>query len=207
MNKIDRKVRAKKLGLCNQCYCNPRQKDKTRCSKCLSRLPTRDQIEEKKQKAKELGLCSSCYTRKPVEGKTRCPECLANAKRNWEKYWKDPTFRETQKKRSVEWNKNNKPHRNERTRNRRRKIKELVLKHYGDKCNCPGCDVTEPKFLTIDHISGGGKKHRKEIGRFGGDFYEWLVKNNFPDGFQVLCFNCNCAKGFFGKCPHEEKNK
>jgi hypothetical protein len=84
----------------------------------------------------------------------------------------------------------------------------MVLEHYGVKCNCPGgCDVTEPKFLTIDHIHGGGVKHRKSIGRQGGDFYAWLVKNKYPDGFQVLCFNCNCAKGFFGKCPHEEVQK
>jgi hypothetical protein len=204
---LNRKNRAKELGLCNQCYKHPRQEGKTRCQKCLSRSPTRDQIDQKKVRAKELGLCTTCYTRHPVSGKTRCLECIENAKRNMERYRKDSVFREMQKKRSSDWNKNNKTHRNEQTRIRRRKIKELVLNHYGNKCNCPGCDVKEPKFLTIDHIHGGGKKHRKKIGRYGGDFYEWLVINNFPDGFQVLCFNCNCAKGFFGKCPHEEKNK
>jgi hypothetical protein len=26
--------------------------------------------------------------------------------------------------------------------------------------------------------------------------------NEFPDGFQVLCHNCNLAKGYYGECPH-----
>ena len=29
----------------------------------------------------------------------------------------------------------------------------------------------------------------------------WLIKNDFPPGYQVLCFNCNYAKTAFGKCP------
>ena len=33
-------------------------------------------------------------------------------------------------------------------------------------------------------------------------------KNNYPEGFQVLCSNCNFAKGKYGSCPHtwEDKN-
>ena len=33
----------------------------------------------------------------------------------------------------------------------------------------------------------------------------WIVKNNFPKGFQILCHNCNLAKGYSknNKCPHE----
>ena len=33
------------------------------------------------------------------------------------------------------------------------------------------------------------------------------IKNNFPKGFQILCHNCNIAKGHYGKCPHEKKFK
>jgi hypothetical protein len=35
-----------------------------------------------------------------------------------------------------------------------------------------------------------------------------VIQNNFPEGFQILCHNCNFAKGFprnNGKCPHENK--
>lgn len=58
-------------------------------------------------------------------------------------------------------------------------------------------------FLCIDHIDGGGNKHRAEI---KGDFYRWLIDNNFPPGFQTLCHNCNMAKGLYGRCPHERNN-
>ena len=46
--------------------------------------------------------------------------------------------------------------------------------------------------LTIDHIKGGGTKHRKKIK--GEKITVWLKKNNFPKGFQTLCFNCNWKK-------------
>lgn len=92
----------------------------------------------------------------------------------------------------------------------RRANKLLVLKHYSNNelaCNCCGESIYE--FLTIDHINGGGNKHRIGMvsGRAGsGDFYRFLIKNNFPDGYQVLCFNCNNAKHMFKRCPHKEVN-
>ena len=61
------------------------------------------------------------------------------------------------------------------------------------------------EFLQIDHIDGGGTKHRREIGV--GMLYKWLRRNNYPAGFQTLCANCNFAKGRYGKCPHENKSR
>lgn len=78
-----------------------------------------------------------------------------------------------------------------------------ALTHYGGnppKCVC--CGESEIKFLTIDHIHNDGKKQRRIHG-IGYYFYKWLEKNNYPKGFQVLCMNCNCAKAWYGKCPHE----
>ena len=90
-----------------------------------------------------------------------------------------------------------------RTDNRRQ-----CLSHYSDddiKCKCCGEDTEQ--FMCIDHIDGGGNKHRNELkkgGQPGGaNTYRWLIVNNFPKGFQVLCHNCNLAKGFYGSCPHE----
>jgi hypothetical protein len=57
-------------------------------------------------------------------------------------------------------------------------------------------------MLGIDHINGGGTKHRKEIKNFG--IYKWLIDNNYPLGYRVLCHNCNCSLGFNGYCPHGE---
>jgi len=47
---------------------------------------------------------------------------------------------------------------------------------------------------------------RKEaIGPRGGSatLYLWLEKQNYPEGFQVLCANCNTARTK-GVCPHQE---
>lgn len=83
----------------------------------------------------------------------------------------------------------------------RRNLKIRVFKAYSKgkpKCRC--CKEDNPVFLCIDHIDGGGHKHIKEV----GDLYRWLVKNNFPKGFQVLCYNCNRGKWINGgSCPHK----
>jgi hypothetical protein len=97
-------------------------------------------------------------------------------------------------------------HREERLaygRNYARNFRIAVFNHYGHSCKC--CGETEPNFLQIDHIDGGGNKHRKLIGR--SHLYSWLVKNNYPKGFQVLCTNCNFAKGHYGVCPHQLEKK
>ena len=86
-------------------------------------------------------------------------------------------------------------------RDYRLKLKKIVLDHYGNKCIC--CGERQIEFLTIDHISGGGSEHRRLLKTKGGTkFYRWLKINNFPAGYQILCFNCNSAKGFYGTCPH-----
>ena len=38
----------------------------------------------------------------------------------------------------------------------------------------------------------------------GSTLHKWIKDNNFPDGFQILCHNCNQAKGYYGICPHEK---
>lgn len=60
--------------------------------------------------------------------------------------------------------------------------------------------------LTIDHIFEDGKAHREELGtRHTIALYQWLINNDFPDTFQVLCMNCNFAKYLNGGlCPHQE---
>lgn len=78
-----------------------------------------------------------------------------------------------------------------------------VIENYGGKCVC--CDEDKFEFLTIDHIKDNGAIERKITKQgTGGKIYRWLIKNNFPkENYQLLCFNCNCSKGFFGYCPHK----
>ena len=74
------------------------------------------------------------------------------------------------------------------------RLKTTVLTHYSiETPACAHCGITDIDVLTIDHINGGGTKHRREL-KSWGSIYRWLVTNNFPVGFQVLCFNCNFKK-------------
>lgn len=76
-----------------------------------------------------------------------------------------------------------------------------TLTHYGKgKCACVMCGESRPACLTIDHINGGGKRHRAELGRKGGyKFYYWLRQQNFPTGYQTLCMNCQFVKMILDK--------
>ena len=83
------------------------------------------------------------------------------------------------------------------------RLKMQVFAAYGGaKCTCPGCNITLGSMLTIDHLHGGGGLHRKKIGGSTDKLYAWLIKYNFPSGFQVLCWNCNLSKHIRGKCEH-----
>ncbi len=75
-----------------------------------------------------------------------------------------------------------------------RKLREDILTHYGDgKLACVICGENKLPCLTIDHINGGGNKHRKTLGlRAGMQFYRWLRKQGYPLGFRTLCRNCQC---------------
>ena len=88
---------------------------------------------------------------------------------------------------------------------RNRRVRREVLSHYSDGIpHCVCCGETEFEFLTIDHINGGGNAHRKSTGS-GANMTDWIRRNNYPDGFQILCMNCNWAKGMYGECPHTKR--
>jgi hypothetical protein len=102
-----------------------------------------------------------------------------------------------------------------------------VLQYYSKRlsnsdipcCNCCGLnDYLE--FLSLDHIPGRvemnsisevvklGYKSTKK----GNGLHKWIIDNNYlkdlqTEYFQILCHNCNFAKGHSkdGKCPHERK--
>lgn len=80
-----------------------------------------------------------------------------------------------------------------------------MLQMYGGRCAC--CGETEEKFLGIDHVRNDGWLDRKR-GLSGTQLYQWLKRNGWPkEGFQLLCHNCNLAKGFYGECPHETERR
>lgn len=84
----------------------------------------------------------------------------------------------------------------------RQRLRDAALAAYGDKCAC--CGVTERAFLTIDHVNRDGAVHRQSIGNITINL--WLARHGYPDGFQILCWNCNMGRERNdGVCPHEEQ--
>jgi len=105
-------------------------------------------------------------------------------------------------KKRREWYMSNK----ESVKDKCARLRLEALKHYSQAevpyCKC--CNESIINFLTIDHINGGGTKHRKEVtssSRLG----LFLAKNNYPEGYQILCYNCNCSKGSGDICKGHNK--
>lgn len=81
---------------------------------------------------------------------------------------------------------------------------QVLVAYSQNPPSCKCCSETINQFLSIDHIDGCGLKLRK-VERSGTPLYIYLKARNFPKGYQVLCHNCNGAKGFYGLCPHQQK--
>ncbi len=79
------------------------------------------------------------------------------------------------------------------TRRYNQRIKQEVLTHYGNgKLACVICGESRMACLSIDHIEGGGYKHKKQLG--SRNFYLWLKQQGYPKGYQTLCMNCQFLK-------------
>jgi hypothetical protein len=128
--------------------------------------------------------CTKCKRTKVEDGYKQCEKCRAYVAAKMRR------LRAREPDRMVDYQ-----------RDWRRKQRQSVLAHYGGRCAC--CGETEYEFLSIDHIEGGGTQHRRDIGSRGATMMRWLINNGYPEGFRVLCHNCNQAIGFYGKCPHE----
>jgi len=71
-----------------------------------------------------------------------------------------------------------------------------VIHHYSNGINhCACCGEFHIEFLEIDHINGGGTQERIKNDIWGNTFIKWLIDNDYPEGYQVICANCNKAKG------------
>lgn len=82
----------------------------------------------------------------------------------------------------------------------RAKLKLDAIKAFGGKCEC--CDEQHPYFLSLDHKNNDGAKQREQFNE--QQIYRIARKEGWPrDKYQLLCMNCNFAKGHFGECPHK----
>ena len=136
--------------------------------------------------------CNTCSIEKPISefrnGKNhryRCYQCCLKVNR--ERY--------------ADYHNKHRDRVLERMKQRHDKQRELALETLGGRCVC--CGETNPCFLTVDHVNGNGSKLRRTAGH--NSIYKWLIRNKFPDGFQVLCNNCNHGRYRNGGiCPHQE---
>jgi hypothetical protein len=81
-----------------------------------------------------------------------------------------------------------------------------VLDHYGDHCAC--CGEANKWLLTLDHINNDGGSIRLLLGKgryyvSGAGLFRHIRDTGYPSNIQVLCFNCNQGKSWFGACPHK----
>lgn len=118
--------------------------------------------------------------------------------RTEEKEYRQKNYDKNYKK-QQDWKKNNPERDNKLNYQERERLKTEIFKHYSeDKMCCVKCGFSDIRALQLDHIYDNGSEHRRLIGgvrtRAGGQYYRWLRKNKFPEGYQVLCANCNWIK-------------
>jgi hypothetical protein len=131
------------------------------------------------------------------KARKQCLDCRNAVAR--ESYARDSAMRERIRQTNARSYERHKDRHAVRNKANWQKVKTEVVAAYGGKCGC--CGEDNLVFLTIDHVNNDGAAHRREVGRSG--IYFWLRRKGYPEGFQVLCWNCNMAKAL-GGCPHQQ---
>lgn len=190
-------LKNKALGKCKECGSTDLV-TQTQCGVCKEKRKHRDK--EKQQTRIKSGLCKQCGIKK-VYTKTLCKKCSK---------WFHNAFK---RRKELGLCSCGQPTVNNKTRcqicldKQNKKCKEIKKQAYagygGFICNC--CRVTEEAFLSLDHIANDGAKQRQTKHPYGGiNLYRWIVANNFPQIFQILCHNCQWGKRIHGVCPHKK---
>lgn len=81
------------------------------------------------------------------------------------------------------------------------KLKLDMIKALGSICEC--CKESNPYFLAMDHRNNDSNIHREKLAA-----HQCIAEaraEGFPKNkYQLLCMNCNFAKGHWGFCPHSK---
>jgi hypothetical protein len=188
--------------MCVICGIRPHRAAKQSCQECAD---TRNKHNKKfRAGRKDAAVCVRCQV--PVEpGVVNCDDCKAKNREYEKEYW-DREFGawRARKEQKRVYHLTNRDKRNMAAAERLIEKKKLVIEAYGKICAC--CEEADIAFLSIDHIFGDGAEHRRTLDCAAGtNFYHYLIMNNFPDKdrLQVLCHNCNVAKGTGHLCPHQ----
>lgn len=175
------------IAVCRKCevegevYANNRY-----CRKCSAHLST-----ERRRRNRLNGYCS-CGRKLATGDRFKCERCRDRKSRY---------NKERGRIKMAQWRECHKDRLELQRKERSLSQKMRIFKAYGG-CVCACCGDTHLEFLTLNHLNGGGNKHRKEV----KNLYRWIIRNNFPPGFNVLCMNCNFAEGKAeGGCPHKRE--
>ena len=86
--------------------------------------------------------------------------------------------------------------RREYSRKNSLKLKMDVYHAYsGEIIKCALCPENDMACLSLDHINGDGAEHRRQLHTKSGDkVWRDLRKRGYPEGFQILCMNCQFKK-------------
>lgn len=189
-------------GLCKLCGKSPPEEGVKYCKSCRDKNNARGRLRI------ALGFCIHCNIKIPDGfAGTRCPPCVDKARERNRQRKAQGLCVSCQKRKAREARCLCQPCQDKNSAKYQRE-KAAVYEYYGGyRCAC--CSETEVSVLTIDHVHNDGNAHRKSLGVSGRGsgtttLYSWLVKNNFPPGFQILCRNCNWSKHIRGgECFHE----
>ncbi len=166
---------------------------------------TKDGVKaSERRKSREVaGLCVRCGETSPEPGKKSCESCLERQRqacKGW--YEKKPkTYHAARNGKYVATNRARVNEVRRSTNSERRKtLRDAVFEKYGRECDC--CGEKDFRFLTVDHVNGGGNKEVAQIGNMG--LLRRLAKEPKNSAYRILCYNCNCGrKNYDGVCPHE----
>jgi len=210
---------------------NQRPEVKARVKEYQSRPEVKAKVKEYQSRPEvkaKVNACSKKYYQRPevkarVKERHQTPEYKANRKIRREtpaNKAKQKEYSQRPEVKAKHLTRSRKPEVKAKSKlvsdNTRLKVLQIYSKRLSNSdipcCKC--CNLNSHiGFLAIDHIAGRMEMDSiPELVKLGytskfsnNQLFLWIIKNNFPDGFQILCHNCNSAKGFYGKCPHERK--
>lgn len=142
--------------------------------------------------------CAECEsTERKGRAKGLCRPCYLKAYKSRPGY-RTPEQIEQRRQYSAMYHQKHKATRNPEITERRRELRRRVVETLGGKCAC--CQETTPAFLTLDHVQNDGAAVRHLQRHL---IYRMVEAEGYPkDRYQILCWNCNAAKGMLGACPH-----
>jgi len=160
------------------------------CKNCKKTLKETDFYNAGKGNNQTRAICKRCFWEKE-KPKRIAKRCELN-KYNRERYLK-PKIKEKILEKNQKWHKDNwetiLPKKAKRFQENSWARKQQVVFFYTKgTMSCSRCKEQDIDLLTVEHINGNGIKHRKKI---SSSIEKWLVDNDFPEEYDILCRNCN----------------